>query len=104
MLEANLTTTRSPELIDPEAMFGLPENLLINSSIADATKVQVLNLWKRDLMLLMTATDENMPACTGASLPYAPGESTAEMLRRVSNVLLALDPIFASGNDPSHRA
>jgi hypothetical protein len=101
MLEANLTTTRPPELIDPEAMFGLPENLLINSSIADETKIQALTVWKHDLMLLMTAADENMPACMGQVLPYASAESTAEMLRRVSNVLLALDAIDASKSGPS---
>ena len=104
MLEVNLATTKLPEFIDPEGIFGLPENAPIDSSVTDETKVQVLNLWKHDLILSMTATDENMPARTGTLLPYGPGESTAEMLRRVSNVLLALDTIHASGNDPSHRA
>jgi hypothetical protein len=103
MLEANLTTAPLPELIDPEAMFGLPENLLINSCLADETKIQALNLWKHDLVLLMTATDENMPAHTGQP-SYVPGESTAEMLRRVSNVLLALDPRETGKTGPSHRA
>ena len=103
MLEANLTTPSLPELVDPEAMFGLPENLLINSCLADETKIQALNLWKHDPVLLMTATDENMPAHTGQP-SYVPGESTAEMLRRVSNVLLALDHPETGRNGPSHRA
>jgi len=105
MLEAKLTTRILPtpilpELSDPEAMFGLPENLLINPTLADQTKITALNLWKHDLMLLMTASDENMPACTSEP-SYASNESTAEMLRRVSNVLLALD---AGQSDPPHRA
>jgi hypothetical protein len=99
MLEANLRTTQLPELIDPEEMFGLPENLMINSTIADETKIRALNLWKHDLVLLMTATDENMPARTSEP-SYVPGGSTAEMLRRVSNVLLALD---AGKSGPSDR-
>ena len=100
MLEANLQSTPIPEFTDPETMFGLPENLMINSTFADDAKITALNLWKHDLVLLMTATDENMPARRGEP-PYASAESTAEMLRRVSNVLLALD---ASRTDPTHRA
>jgi hypothetical protein len=100
MLEANLREVHSPELIDPEEMFGLPENLMISSTVADEAKIRALNLWKHDLVLLLTATDENMPARrSGPS--YLPGESTAEMLRRVSNVLLALD---AGKTGPTHRA
>jgi hypothetical protein len=98
MLEENLTTATLPELTDPEAMFGLPENAMINSTLADESKIKALTLWKHDLMLLMTATDENMPARTSEP-SYALGESTAEMLRRVSNVLLALD---AGKPGPSH--
>ena len=100
MLESDLRTTQLPELIDPEEMYGLPENLMISSTVADETKIQALNLWKHDLVLLMTATDENMPA-RGSNPSSVPCESTAEMLRRVSNVLLALD---AGKTGPTHRA
>jgi len=100
MLEANIRAVHSPELIDPEEMFGFPENLMISSTVADEAKIQALNLWKHDLVLLLTATDENMPARTSGR-SYLPGESTAEMLRRVSNVLLALD---AGKTGPTHRA
>jgi len=99
MLEANLRTVHSPELIDPEEMFGFPENLMINSTVAEETKIRALNLWKHDLVLLMTATDENMPA-RRSNPSSVPSESTAEMLRRVSNVLLALD---AGKSGPSDR-
>jgi hypothetical protein len=100
MLEANLQTVQSPEPTDPEEIFGLPENLMANSIVADETKIGMLNLWKHDLVLLMTATDENMPA-RASRASYVPGESTAEMLRRVSNALLALE---AGKTGPTHRA
>lgn len=99
MLEADLQTTANPEFVDPETVFGLPENLIMNPALANETKIAALSLWKHDLVLQMTATDENMPGRMRQS-PYAPGESTAEMLRRVSNALLALD---AGQTGPTHR-
>jgi len=100
MLEENFQTAQSPEPTDPEDAFGFPENLMASSTLADEAKIRALNLWKHDLVLLMTATDENMPA-RASKASYASGESTAEMLRRVSNVLLALE---AGKTGPSHRA
>jgi hypothetical protein len=106
MLEANLTTTRIPELIPTsaisEAISEFPETLHAAFSFADNMRHRVQDARRVGLISSKAARGRHTPACASHS-SYEPDENTAEMLRRVSNVLSALDGAEAGTTSPSHR-
>lgn len=82
-----------PNLLqDPSSRYVSPERLLRDPALSNRAKRALLRHWKSDLTLLLTATEENMPAVVSPAFEAASADSeNAEMLQRVSNCLLQLD-------------
>jgi hypothetical protein len=85
--------TAKPNLLqDPRSRYVSPERLLRDPALSNRAKRALLRHWKSDLTLLLTATEENMPAVVSPAFEPASADSeNAEMLQRVSNCLLQLD-------------
>jgi hypothetical protein len=101
MLEANLTT-KIPALILTSAISELPENLQTDFNLADDMRHRVQDARKVGLISSKAAREWRTPAWTSHS-SYEPDENTAEMLRRVSNVLSVFDGVETGKTSPSHR-
>ena len=100
MLEANMTTTKNPELIFFSKLPGLPENLQTHFA-DDDTRRRTQNVRKFRPVLLKGRNWQRPARASHSS--YEPDENTAATLRRVSNVLSALDGVEAGKTSPSHR-
>lgn len=73
--------------------YATPEEIVGDQALAAAQKRTLLSQWQRDLKQMQIATEENMPHLGRAtSAPHADEGRTADLLQRVSNCLLAVDP------------
>jgi len=94
------TQGKSP---NPWAKYQVPENLLADVALPVAAKCTLLEQWKLDLTQLQAATEENMPRTDAPET-----EKNADMLQRVSNALLKLQPACpepaSAGNDGARKA
>jgi hypothetical protein len=72
---------------NPWDKYQVPENLLADIALPVTAKCTLLEQWKLDLTQLQAATEENMPRTDESEQ-----EKNADMLQRVSNALLKLQP------------
>lgn len=75
---------------DPAAKYGSPESLIGDASASPDAKRMMLRQWQRDLTLLLTASEENMPPHKPGTVEPPSDSEVAELLQRVSNCLLKL--------------
>ena len=84
MTERNPQKTATP---DPKKDFASPEILIADKKLSAAEKRKLLEQWKQDLMLEMTATQENMPVQEQPGKPAPSSGKNAELLQRVADCL-----------------
>ncbi|OGO92641.1 MAG: hypothetical protein A3F10_00320 [Coxiella sp. RIFCSPHIGHO2_12_FULL_42_15] len=68
-------------LLDPQGVCENPKNVVTDASLTKAQKLEILEQWKQDAILLQIAEEENMA-------PSDPTSST--MLGRVERAILAI--------------
>lgn len=56
----NASEIFSKALLDPTAVFQQPEEILIDHTLTRDQKIQILERWKYDAVLMQTASGENM--------------------------------------------
>lgn len=79
--------------LDLQHRYATPEALVNDRSLPKAEKRALLSQWQRDLQQLQVATEENMPHLGRATpAPHADEGRTADLLQRVSNCLLLIEP------------
>lgn len=73
--------------------YATPEEIVGDRTLPTSQKRALLSQWQRDLQQLQIATEENMPHLRRATpAPDADEGRTADLLQRVSNCLLLVDP------------
>ena len=55
-------------LVNPASWFGAPMDVVNNSELSQAQKIQILRRWEYDARLLEVAQEENMMGGTGSQL------------------------------------
>jgi hypothetical protein len=55
-------------LVNPASCFGAPMDVVNNSELSQAQKIQILRRWEYDARLLEVAQEENMMGGTGSQL------------------------------------
>lgn len=75
-------------IADPSRQFKRPADVLSDDSLDLAAKRQILESWKKDALLLSTATNENM----------AGNETVAPLLEEVTMALDKLERLSGSLN------
>lgn len=75
---------------DPAKKYGTPEKLMGDAAASPDAKRMMLSQWQRDLTLLLTASEENMPPHKPGTAEPPSDSEIAELLQRVSNCLLKL--------------
>lgn len=84
MNQADPRPTATP---NPKQRFASPEILMADKNLSAADKRKLLEHWKQDLTLELTATQENMPVQQADGTPAPTNGDTADLLQRVSDCL-----------------
>lgn len=80
-------------LSGPQRRYATPEEIVNDRVLPTPQKRELLSEWQRDLKQEQIATEENMPHL-GRATPaqHADEGRTADLLQRVSNCLLLVEP------------
>jgi hypothetical protein len=85
---ADTATKKKETSPDPAAKYGAPEKIIEDSSLDPKAKRMLLRQWQKDLIQLLTATEENMAPQPSEAVHPKPDDDNAALLQRVSNCLL----------------